>query len=71
MGVGYIINMATNGIPVRNPGRYLEQFVKIVQPKSADYLQDSNPAVHLTSSPSTQWWRKSKEVYKRGHWGFK
>ena len=70
MGVGYIINMATNGIPVRNPGRYLEQFVKIVQPKSADCLQNFNPAAHLTRSPSTQWLRKSKEVFKKRPRGF-
>ena len=62
------VSMAANGIPVRNPGRYLEQFVKIVRPKSVDCLQTSNPAIqfsHLTSSPNTQWWRQNKEVYKK------
>ena len=33
-----IENMPLSNIPVKNPGRYLEQFVKIVQPRGGDSM---------------------------------
>ena len=37
--------MPFSNVPVKNPGRFLEQFVKIVQPRGAQGVQGTNPAV--------------------------
>ena len=34
-------------MPVKNHGRYIEQFVKIVQPRGMESLQGANPAVQF------------------------
>ena len=43
----YKDKMPFSNVPVKNPGRYLEQFVKIVQPRVTPGLQGSNPAVQF------------------------
>jgi len=50
------IKMPFNNIPVRNPGRYFEQFVKVVQPVGGSSNMSSmqnTPSMAITSSYMT------------------
>jgi len=44
--------MPFSNVPVKNPGRYLEQFVKIVQPRGGECIQKSSPAVQCFAGNS-------------------
>merc|ERR1711872_1198336 len=66
--------MSFSNVPVKNPGRYLEQFVKIVQPRGGECLNKAIPAVQSVGmgSGQSQTWSGSKEMAKMGDpggWG--
>jgi len=46
--------MPFSNVPVKNPGRYLEQFVKIVQPRGGECIQKSSPAVQCFAGNSRE-----------------
>jgi len=46
--------MPLSNVPLKNPGRYLEQFVKIVQPRGGQGIQGAGPAVQLAGRDKRQ-----------------
>jgi len=49
--------MPFSNVPVKNPGRYLEQFVKIVQPRGGDSV--GTAARQGMASSHAQAWKSS------------
>ena len=42
-------------VPVKNPGRYFEQFIKIVQHRGGESMQWSNHAVQFSGMDNQPW----------------
>jgi len=49
--------MPFKNVPVKNPGRYFEQFVKVVQPKSSGCNGGGGSNQALAKSPINSGWQ--------------
>jgi len=51
--------MPFKNVPVKNPGRYFEQFVKVVQPKGSADTGGNNLPIMGKSPPGSCGWKQA------------